>query len=272
MAILAIDIGNTSVLVGCLEGEWIRFTSHFAADPNKTDDEYAMMLMGMLSLHQIHPAEIEGSIIASVVPVLRHMFSHALKKILGKTPLVVGSGLRTGLNIRIDNPAQLGSNLVVDAVAACQRYPKPILIFDMGAATTLSVIDKEGSYIGGMIMPGLRLSVDALSSRASHLPNISFDEPEQLIGTNTINCMQAGAIYGHAAMLDGVADRAESALGCPCTAVITGSLAPSVIPYCKREIIYDETLVLRGLRILYEKNRTGRPAGMGGGNSNSSDG
>lgn len=256
MVVLAIDVGNSNIVAGCLEGEKIRFTARFSTDRNKTDDEYALMLMNLLSLHKIELAEIEGSIIASVVPVLRRVFQSALEKITGSQPLIVGSGLKTGLNIRIDNPGQLGSDLVVDAVAASDKYRKPILIFDMGTATTLSVVGQEGDYLGGMIMPGLRLSVDALSSRASHLPNnLSFDAPAQVIGTNTLDCMQAGALYGHAAMLDGVADRVEEELGQPCTVIATGGLANRVTPYCRREIICDETLMLRGLRILYDKNR-----------------
>lgn len=254
-AIIVIDVGNTNIVMGCMEGDDILFTARFSTDRGKTEDEYAILMMNMLALHQVKPAELEGSIVSSVVPVLRRVFQIALEKITGKPALLVGSGVKTGLNIRIDNPAQLGSDMVVDAVAACARYQKPILIFDMGTATTLSVIDREGNYLGGMIMPGMRLSVDALSSRASHLPNISFDEPEQVIGTNTVNCMQAGAIFGHAAMLDGVTDRVEEALGEKCTVLATGGLASRVTPYCRRDILFDETLLLRGLRILYDKNK-----------------
>lgn len=255
MAIIAIDVGNTNTVLGCMERGDIRFTARVSTDRNKTDDEYALLLMNLFLLHKLDPKEIEGGIISCVVPVLRQAFHSAFLKITGKAPLLVGSGVKTGLNIRIDNPAQLGADLVVDAVAASDKYQKPLLIYDMGTATTLCVVDAKGDYLGGMIMPGMRLSVDALSARASHLPNISFDAPEQLIGTNTVNAMQAGAVYGHAAMLDGVADRVEQALGQPCTVIATGGLASCVVPYCKRNIIYDEALMLRGLAILYEKNR-----------------
>lgn len=255
MAVIAIDVGNTNTVLGCMEGDTIRFTARISTDRNKTDDEYALLLMNLFGLHKLDPGEIEGGIISCVVPVQRRALRSAFQKITGITPLLVGSGVKTGINIRIDNPAQLGSDLVVDAVAASDKYPKPLLIYDMGTATTLSVVDAKGDYLGGMIMPGMRVSMDALSARASHLPNISFDAPEQLIGTNTVNCMQAGAIYGHAAMLDGVADRVEEAMGQPCTVIVTGGLASQVAPYCRRKIIYDENLMLRGLAILYEKNR-----------------
>ena len=163
--------------------------------------------------------------------------------------------MKTGLNIKIDNPAQLGGDLVVAAVGACAKYPRPIVLFDMGTATTVSVIDRSGSYLGGMIIPGLRVAVDALSARASQLPlNISLEAPESLIGANTIDCMRSGAIYGNAAMLDGIIDRVEEELCAPVTAVATGNLISMVLPYCERKIYPEPNLLLHGLRLLYEKN------------------
>ena len=258
MILVAIDVGNTNIVVGCMDGVKsgeILFTARLSTDRLKTEDEYAMMLMNLFAIHQINQKEIEGGIISSVVPDLKRTMQKALEKITGRCPLVVGSGVKTGLNIKIDNPAQLGSDLVVDAVAACAQYPRPILIFDMGTATTLSVIDRDGNYLGGMIMPGLRKSVDALVSGTSQLPRIGLDEPEQVIGTNTINCMKAGAIYGNAAMLDGLIDRVEEALGEPAATVLaTGGLVSCVAPYCRRNVICDENLMLRGLWLIYQKN------------------
>lgn len=254
--ILAIDIGNTNIVLGCMEEEEILFTARYSTDRAKTEDEYALMLMDMFKFHDIFPDQIEGAIISSVVPELKTVFQLAVKEVTGKHPLIVSASLNTDLKIKIDNNNQLGSDLVVNAVAACAKYPKPIMIFDMGTATTLSVIDVQGAYIGGMIIPGLRLSVDALSAQTSQLPRISLDPPEQLIGTNTINCMKAGAIYGSAAMLDGVIDRVEEALGGqPFSVIATGGLISEVLPYCKRKIIYDSNLMLQGLHILYEKNK-----------------
>ncbi len=252
--ILVIDIGNTNIVLGCVENRRLRFTARASSDRNKTEDEYALMLKGILDMHGISCSQIEGGIISSVVPELKKVMSETVKRLTGKTFLTVGSGLKTGLNIRTDAPDKLGSDLVVDAVAASAKYPKPTIIFDMGTATTLSVLDSEGKYIGGMIIPGMRLSVDALSARAAQLPYINLDTPNEIIGKNTVDCMQAGVIYGHAAMLDGLIDRVEDALGCPVTTVITGGLSRIVVPHCRRKIIYDENLLLDGLVILYEKN------------------
>lgn len=253
--ILAIDVGNTNTVLGCIKGEQLLFTLRIRTDRDKTADEYALLLQGLLERQGAYPVDIEGGILSSVVPELKTVMAVAMRDLTGKDFLVVGSGIKTGLNIRMDNPAQLGADLVVDAVAALSRYKPPLIIFDMGTATTLSVIDKDGCYIGGMIIPGLRLSVDALSARAAQLPYIHLGAPERLIGTNTISCMQAGAVYSNAAMLDGLSQRVEEELGQPVTVVATGGLMGTVLPFCKRSIQYDENLMLEGLRLLYEKNQ-----------------
>lgn len=258
MMILAIDVGNTNIVVGCLNGvadKDILFTARLTTDRSKTEDEYAMMLMSLFSIHKVDVKMISGTIISSVVPDIKTALQEAVELLTGSSPMIVGSGVKTGLNIKIDNPAQLGSDMVVDAVAASAAYPKPIIVFDMGTATTLSVIDRDGNYLGGMIIPGLRTSVNALVSGTSQLTRIGLDAPEQVIGTNTVNCMKAGAIYGNAAMLDGLIDRVEEALGAPVASVIaTGGLVSCVVPYCKRTIICDEQLMLRGLYLIYQKN------------------
>ncbi len=252
--ILAIDVGNTNTVLGCFQGGRLLFTLRIRTDRDKTADEYALLFEGLLAREKTSPADIEGGILASVVPELKTVMAEAMRDLTGKDFLVVGSGIKTGLNIRMDNPAQLGADLVVDAVAALSKYDPPLAIFDMGTATTMSVIDKDGCYIGGLIIPGLRLSVDALSARAAQLPYIHLGAPERLIGTNTVSCMQAGAIYSNAAMLDGLSQRVEEELGQPVTVVATGGLMGTVLPFCKRPIQYDENLMLEGLRILYEKN------------------
>jgi type III pantothenate kinase len=253
--ILAVDVGNTNIVIGCMEKEDILFSARYSTDRSKTEDEYALMLMNMFDFNKVKPEMLEGGIISSVVPELKKVFELAVEKLIGKCPILVNPDLITGLTIEIDNTAQLGSDLVVNAVAACSKYPKPILIFDMGTATTLSVIDDKGAYIGGMIMPGLRLSVDALSARTSQLPHISLDAPKQIVGKNTVDCMKAGAIYGNAAMLDGIIDRVSEVLGQTPTVVATGGLICEIAPYCKRNIIVDQNLLLMGLSILYEKNK-----------------
>lgn len=253
--ILAIDIGNTNTVLGCLEGDNLLFTLRIRSDRYKTADEYSLLLEGLLSRQGVDPKGLEGGILASVVPELRTVIADAARQMTGKEFLVVGAGLKTGLDIRIDNPAQLGADRVVDAVAALAAYDPPLVIFDMGTATTMSVVGKNGAHLGGMIMPGLRTSVDALSARAAQLPYIHLEAPPRAIGTNTVDCMQAGAIYGSACMLDGLIGRVEEALGEKVTAVATGGLMAVVHPYCKREIHYEPNLLLKGLHLLYEKNR-----------------
>lgn len=255
--ILVIDVGNTNIVVGCMEGEEIVFTARYSTDRAKTEDEYALMFMDMFKFYKVDIAQVEGAILSSVVPELKAVLRLAVERLTGKCPLVLSVDLDIGLNITIDNPAQLGCDLIANAVAALEKYEKPIVIFDMGTATTASVVDEAGNYIGGMIIPGLRLSVDALSARTSQLPHISLDKPEQLIGTNTINCMKSGAIYGNAAMLDGIIDRVEEQLGQSVTAVATGGLIGEIVPYCKRKVILDKDLMLHGLRILYDRNKKG---------------
>ena len=240
--ILAIDVGNTNTVLGCLKGDHIEFTLRIRSDRDKTADEYLLLIDGLLRNQGVDPAS------------LRIVMKNAMERLTGKSFLAVGTGIKTGLDIRTDNPAQLGADLVVDAVAALAKYKPPLVIFDMGTATTLSVVDRRGSYLGGMIIPGLRLSVDALSARAAQLPYIHLGAPERLIGTNTVDCMQAGAVYSNAAMLDGLIDRVEEELGEPVTAVATGGLMGTVAPYCKRKIFYDENLMLEGLSLLYRKN------------------
>ena len=256
--ILAIDVGNSDIVIGGYENDVLRFTSRCASDRRKTKDEYAFVFKGVLELHNTTPNRIRGGIIAAVVPSLRTVVQQAIEELTGSTFLTVTSGIKTGLNIRTDYPGELGSDLVAESVAAIAKYPKPILIFDLGTATTVSVIDQNGAYLGGMLYPGLRISVDALSTYADQLPSITLKAPERLIGRNTEECMQSGAIYGYAAMLDGLIDRLEAELKRSATTIITGGLASLVVPYCQKSIIVNQNLLLDGLCILYKKNRPRR--------------
>lgn len=253
--ILAIDVGNSNIVIGCIDDDKIVFTTRHSTDREKTEDEYALTLMGMFDFFNIDPKQIEGSIISSVVPQLRRAMRFAIEKVTGKAPLVVRHDMSIGMKIDMDIPSQLGSDLIVDAVAAISKYPTPIMIFDMGTATTLSVINEDKTYIGGMIMPGLQMSMDALSSRTSQLPRISLEAPNRLIGKNTVCCMKSGAIYGSASMLDGIIDRVEEELGQKATVIATGGLIEEVIPHCKHQIKMEPDLMLWGLKIIYEKNK-----------------
>ena len=253
--ILVIDAGNTNIVLGCMDGSALRFTARIRTDRAKTEDEYALIFRNLFDLHQVDRKGVDGAILSCVVSELTDVLCKATETVIKKRPMVVGAGLKTGLNIKIDNPAQLGADLVVDSVAAIAKYPKPILIFDIGTANTMLVIDSKGQFLGGAIMAGPRLSVDALSGRTSQLPYIELDAPPKLIGSNTINCMQSGVIYGQAAMVDGLIDRAEEELGEPFASVVaTGGLFGLIAPHCKHSIIHDKTLMLDGLRIIYEKN------------------
>lgn len=254
--ILAIDAGNTNIVLGCISGEQMRFTARVRTDRAKTEDEYALIFRNLFDLHQVDRHAVEGAILSCVVSELTDVLRKAVETVIKKRPMVVGAGLKTGLNIKIDNPAQLGADLVADAVAALAKYPTPLAIFDMGTANTMSVIDCKGQFLGGAIMAGPRLSVDMLSTRTSQLPHIELDAPARVIGSNTIQCMQSGAIYGHAAMIDGLIDRVEDELGEKLASVVaTGGLSSRIIPFCRHSIILDDNLMLQGLQIIYRKNR-----------------
>lgn len=252
--ILAIDIGNTNIVIGCIDKEHIYFVARISTNSKETDEQYATRIEDMLKKYNVELSDISGGIISSVVPPMSNTISHAVQKAIGKVPLMIGPGVKTGLNIIIDNPAQLGSDLVVDAVAAINQYQLPIIIIDMGTATTVSAVDEKGRYVGGVIIPGVKIALDALSDNASQLPHISIESTKNVIGKNTIDCMKSGIINGNAAMLDGMIDKFEKELGQKATVVATGGLSKLIIPYCNREIVYEDNLMLKGLYIIYNKN------------------
>ncbi len=252
--LLAIDIGNTNIVIGCIEHGEIKNESRIATDLIKTSDQYCIDLKNILALNDIETSSIEDVIISSVVPQVLNSLRTAVMKLTDKRPMVVGPGMKTGLNIRLDNPSQIGSDLITAAVGALREYPAPLIIIDMGTATTISVIDENRTYIGGSICPGLRISAEALTARAALLPGINLDKPKKAIGRNTIDCMQSGIMLGNAAMLDGMIERMEEELGTKATIVATGGISRFVLPLCRREIIYDRNLLLKGLSILYENN------------------
>lgn len=253
--ILAIDIGNTNIVLGCIDGDKCLFVERLSTVRTKTELEYAIDIKNVLDIYHIHRSDIEGGIVSSVVPQITNIVKLAVEKILKKEVLVVGAGIKTGLNIRMDNPAQLGSDLVVNAVAGIAEYPVPLLILDLGTANTVSVIDKNKNYIGGMIYPGIGVSLDSLTAHASQLGGIGIEAPEHIIGKNTVECMKSGIIYSSAAAIDGIIDRLQEELEGEATVVATGGLAKKIVPYCKREIILDDDLLLKGLAVIYRKNR-----------------
>lgn len=253
--ILAIDVGNTNIVIGCIDKEKCHFIERLSTVRIKTELEYAIDIKSVLDIYHICPEEIEGGIISSVVPQITTNIKLAAEKILKKEILVIGSGIKTGLDIRIDDPGQLGADLVAASVAGIAEYPVPMMIFDMGTANTVCVIDREKRYLGGMIYPGLGVSLDSLTAHASQLGGISLEAPERVIGRNTIDCMKSGVIYSAAAAMDGIIDRIQEEMGETLTVIATGGLAKCIVPHCRREVILDDDLLLKGLLVLYDKNR-----------------
>lgn len=252
--ILAIDVGNSNIVIGGVEGDQILFEARIRTDATKTSDEYCVDLMSILDVYGISRQGFEGAIVASVVPQVLNSMQTAVKKLTGQTALVVGPGLKTGLNILIENPAQTGADLVASAVAALQEHKPPMIIVDMGTATTMIVLDEKGSLIGGTIHPGVKISMDALTDRTALLPGLQLDQPKHAIGRNTIECMRSGLMLGNACMIDGMIDRFERELGQACTVLATGGIARFIVPLCSKTVIYDKDLILKGLALLYREN------------------
>lgn len=250
--ILALDVGNTNILIGCMDEDKILFTGRFKTDDSKTETEYAILLENFLRIYNVQLSQIEGAVISSVVPPLTINLTNAIYILTGKTTVVVDKHIDTKLQIDITNRQQLGQDLITGAVAALAEYKPPILIFDMGTATTISAIDKHGVYIGCSILPGIMISQEALSSRTSQLPKISLDAPQTVIGRNTIDCMKSGLVYGNASMMDGMIDRMEEELGEPATVIATGGLSKFVAIHCRHNVICDDDLMLKGLYLIYK--------------------
>ncbi len=252
--LLVIDVGNTNIVIGGMKDKDILFTERISTNTGRTSLEYVILFKQALELHQVDLSEIDGSIISSVVPAVTPIIKTALRKISVKKVVVLGPGTKTGLSIRIDDPATVGADLVAGAVGAMEQYKPPMVIIDMGTATTLCAIDSEGNYIGGSILPGLRLSLNTLVSNTSMLQGISLDLPKHVIGRNTVDAMRSGLVYGHAAIIDGLVDRMEEELGGKVTVIATGGLARTVVSVCRHEIILDDTLLLTGMKVIYDKN------------------
>lgn len=252
--ILAVDIGNSNIVFGCVSGEEIVFEARIRTDSTKTSDEYCVDLKILLDVYGVSADEVEGTIISSVVPQVLNSVRTAVKKLTGKSPLVVGPGLKTGLNIKIDNPAQTGADLVVGSVAALREHSAPLIVIDMGTATTMTVLDGSGALVGGSICPGVKISMEALTERSALLPGLQLDQPKKAIGRNTIDCMRSGIMMGTACMIDGMIARMEEELGCKTTVVVTGGIAKFIVPLCRTPMIYDKDLLIKGLVTLYREN------------------
>lgn len=253
--ILTVDVGNSNIVLGGVRGDEIVFEARLRTDATKTSDEYCIDLKMILEVYKLSADDIEGSIIASVVPQVLNSMQTAIRKLTGKVPLVVGPDLKTGLKIAIDDPSQTGADLVVGCVAALREHSAPMIIIDMGTATTVMVLNKDSEMIGGAIIPGVKISMDALTGRTALLPGLQLDQPKKAIGSNTIDCMRSGLMLGSACMIDGMIDRMEEELGYKTTLIATGGIAKFVLPMCRHEIIYDKDLLVKGLAVLYRENQ-----------------
>ena len=251
--ILTIDVGNTHTIIGAYKDDKLNFTSRISTDIHKTGDEYAVAISSVLSLHKIDD-NIEGAIISSVVPQVSHQLENAIKTLFGCRVFIVGPGVKTGLNIKIDNPAQLGADLVCVSVAALLKYPLPSIVFDLGTATTISALTKNGEMIGGSILTGVGTALNALAQGTAQLPQISLSGDVSPIGSNTVDCMRSGAVIGNAAMIDGMILRYKEILGEDTTVIATGGLSTVITPHCREQIVVDENVLFDGLYAIYKKN------------------
>ena len=252
--ILTVDIGNTNISFAVFDGEEIKLMSRLATERRKTPDQYAVDIMSILYLYKVDTGLIEGACISSVVPELNSALVEALGSICKKVVLLA-PGTKTGLNILIENPAHLGADLAAGAVGAIAEYPLPAFVIDLGTATKIYAIDENKSFLGGLIAPGVEISLNALTSTSSQLPTIALEAPSRACPKNTVECMQSGSVFGTACLIDGILDRFAEELGEPKTIVATGGLSSFIINECKHDIIYDQNLIMKGLKVIYEKNK-----------------
>lgn len=256
MMILTVDIGNTNINVGIYENDRLIFVARLATDTNRTAEQYAVEISEIAKLESISVKNVTGAIISCVVPELTAVLKRAIFILSGVHAKVIGPGVKSGLNIKTENPAQLGADLVAGAVGAIHKFKMPCLIIDLGTATKISVLDKNGAYRGCTISAGVMISLNALANRTAQLPTVNLDvESCPAYGTNTIHSMQAGIILGTASMLDGLCDRIEEDLGEKIeTVVATGGLSGNITKHCRRRPVFEPHLILDGLKMIYEKN------------------
>lgn len=252
--VLVIDVGNTHIVIGGFNDDRLSFTARLSSNPRKTDAEYAAEIKSILGLYNIEKGEITGAIISSVVPPLTSSVKNAVNMVYGINALTVGPGVKTGINLLVDNPSQVGADLICSCVSAHEEYDTSVLIIDMGTATKIIAVDEKGSFLGVSIIPGVELSLKALTGGTAQLPEISLDAPKRILGKNTVECMKSGVIFGNASLIDGMIDKAEKELNCQPILVATGGLAKAIVPHCSHKILIDDNLILKGLYLIYKKN------------------
>ena len=252
--ILTIDIGNTNIVFGGFQDDKLTFVARIATNSHKTEDEYASKIRSVLALHDVEAAAVKGAILSSVVPPLNGVMKKAIKTVYGIEPLLVGPGIKTGINIHCDDPATVGADLICACVATHFIYGSPALVVDMGTATKIMLLDEKGTFSGAAIIPGVNISLKALASGTAQLPQISLEAPSSVVGKNTIDCMRSGVVFGNASMIDGMIDRFCAEVGCELPVIATGGLSATIVPHCRHKVVQDADLVLKGLNIIYKKN------------------
>lgn len=253
--VLTVDIGNTNITLGGFAANKLRFVSRISTCQPKTEDEFAVRILESLALHGVDKNDVNGVIVASVVPPLNVAIKKAICFVFGKEPVFVGPGIKSGIVIQCDTPSSVGADLIAASVAAHNIYGSPSLIIDMGTATKMTVVNGKGAFIGTSIIPGVLMGLNALAEGTAQLPRISLELPRTVIAKNTADCMRSGVLFGNAALIDGMIDRINGEYGEELKVYATGGMASTVIPLCKHSICIDEHLVLKGLNILYQKNK-----------------
>lgn len=252
--ILTIDIGNTNIAFGGFEGDELSFVVRISTETKKTADEYASKILGVLALHGVGKGSIRGAIISSVVPPLNAVLKEAIKIIWGIDSLMVGPGIKTGINIQCDTPSSVGADLICASVAAQSIYGSPLLVVDMGTATKMTLVNDKGAFAGVSIIPGVEMGLNSLAENTAQLPKVELEAPRCVVGKNTSDSMRSGVIFGNASMIDGMIDRINDEVGVVLPIYATGGVAHIIVPHCKHNIQIDEHLVLKGLNIIYKKN------------------
>lgn len=254
--LLAADIGNTDITLGVFEGEELRATWHMATAIHRMADEYAALLLNLLPHQNLKITDIKEVALCSVVPPLVATFEELFQRYFHTSPLVVGAGVKTGVRIRMDNPREVGADRIVNAAAAHHLYGGPIIITDLGTATTFDIVSKEGDYLGGVIAPGIDTAAEALFTRAAMLPRVELTRPQKVIGTNTTSAMQSGLIFGYVGLVEGIVARIQQELGGKATVVATGGYAELIAKETKLIDTVNPNITLIGLRLIYQMNKT----------------
>jgi len=252
--ILCVDIGNTNINFGVVKDNRFISTFRIATNSKKTEDEYGALIVDLFRNANIDWRMIKGIIISSVVPSVDEAFQKMGQKLFGIAPIFIGPGVKSGIKIKIENPKQLGADLLVGAVAAYEKYHDTVIIVDLGTATKLTVVTKDAEFLGGIIAPGIQTALQALTENTAKLPTVKLEIPQEVIGRETIDCIRSGFTYGFASMLDGLIRKIKTEVG-SAIVVVTGGLSKTILPVIEEEVIYEELLILEGLRILYEKNK-----------------